>query len=64
MKTDDEATVRALLAAAGIDPPEDELAAMVASYRGMRAAADALYTDDVDRFLPVWLPTDADHEAR
>jgi hypothetical protein len=64
MTTDDGATVRALLAAAGIAPPDDEVAAMTQSYPGLRAAADSLYTEEASRYLPAFLPTDADLEAK
>jgi hypothetical protein len=36
-------TVRALTAAAGLRPAEDELAALAAAYPRLRAAADRLY---------------------
>lgn len=61
---DDDTTVRALLAAAGIAPPEEEIEAMVQGYPRLRGAADALYTDEAARFLPAYFPTDADLEAR
>jgi hypothetical protein len=61
---DDDTRVRALLAAAGIAPPEEEIQAMVHGYPGLRAAADALYTEEASRFLPAYLPTDAELEAR
>lgn len=35
--------VRALLAAAGLNPPEADIAVMAAAYPGFRAAADRLY---------------------
>lgn len=60
---EDEATVRALLAAAGITPPEEEILEFARSYPGLREAADALYLDEVENFLPAFFPTDADHEA-
>ena len=52
MMTDDETTVRRLLAAVGIDPPDDEVDEMVKSYPGLRAAADSLYTTEAERFVP------------
>jgi len=64
MAVDDRTTVRALLAAAGIAPPEDEIEAMTQSYPGLRAAADSLYTEDAARFLPAFFPTDADLEEK
>ena len=64
MATDDGATVRALLAAAGISPPDDEVEAMIQMYPTLRASADALYTPEASRFLPAYLPTDANLEAR
>jgi len=63
-KSDPETIVRALLAAAGIAPPEDEVAKMIASYPGLRAAADGLYTEAISRFLPAPFPTDEELEAR
>jgi len=59
MSTNDEATVRALLAAAGISPPDDEVEVMIQMYPALRASADALYTLEAARFLPAYLPTDA-----
>lgn len=64
MKPDDDATVRALLAAAGIFPPEEEIEAMILTYPSLRAAADALYTEEAARYLPAFDPTDADMEAK
>ena len=64
MTTDDAATVRALLAAAGISPPDDEVEAMIQMYPALRASADALYTPEASRFLPASSPTDADLEAK
>ena len=52
MKSDVEVIVRALLAAAGIDPPDEEVATMIQSYPALRAAADGLYTDEISRLLP------------
>ena len=60
----DDATVRALLKAAGIDPPEDEIEAMIRTYSGLRAAADGLYTEEAARYLPAYDPTDVDLEAK
>jgi hypothetical protein len=64
VELDDGAIVRALLAAAGITPPEDEIQAMIQSYPRLRAAADSLYTQEAARYLPVFFPTDADLEAK
>ena len=64
MPKDDGTTVRALLAAAGISPPDDEVESMIQSYAGLRAAADSLYTEEASRYLPAFLPTDADLEAK
>ena len=64
MATDDGATVRALLAAAGISPPDDEVEAMIQMYPTLRASADAMYTPEASRFLPAYLPTDANLEAQ
>jgi hypothetical protein len=60
MTTDDETTVRRLLAAMGIAPPDDEVAEMVKSYPTLRAAADSLYTPEAARFLPAFVLNDAD----
>ena len=57
MATDDGATVRALLAAAGISPPDDEVEAMIQMYPTLRASADVLYTPEASRFLPA-VPAD------
>jgi hypothetical protein len=64
MKLDPRATVRALLAAAGIAPSEEEVEKMIESYPGLRAATDGLYTDEISRFAPAFLPTDEDLEQR
>jgi hypothetical protein len=64
MPTDDGATVRAMLAASGISPPDDEVEAMIQMYPALRASADALYTPEASRFLPAYLPTDVDLEAQ
>jgi hypothetical protein len=64
VELDDGAIVRALLAAAGITPPEDEIQAMIQSYPRLRAAADSLYTQEAARYLPAFFPTDADLEAK
>ena len=55
MTTDHESTVRRLLAAVGIDPPDDEVDEMVKSYPALRAAADSLYTSEASRFVPAFL---------
>ncbi|MDT3441435.1 MULTISPECIES: hypothetical protein [unclassified Pseudofrankia] len=39
----DDATVRTLLAIAGLKPSEEEIASLVASYPAVRASIDALY---------------------
>jgi len=64
MAPDDGATVRALLAAAGITPPEDEIEKMIQSYPGLRSAADSLYTEEAARYLPAFFPGDADLEEK
>ncbi len=64
MATDHAATARALLAAAGIAPPDDEVEAMIQMYPALRASADALYTPEAARFLPAYLPVDADMVAK
>ena len=56
MPTDDETTVRALLAAAGIAPPDDEVDAMIQMYPTLRASADALYTPEASRSCPRTYP--------
>lgn len=43
MSPDPETTVRALLALAGLTPPEEEVAAMVAAFPGSRALAESLH---------------------
>jgi len=60
MADDPRATVIALLSAAGIAPPEQEVEAMIQSYPALRAAADSLYTDAASRFAPAFLPSDED----
>lgn len=64
MANDDPSTVRSLLRAAGITPPEQEIEAMIQSYPALRAAADSLYTDEISRFAPAFLPTDAEAAER
>lgn len=64
MTPDHSATVRALLAAAGIAPPDEEIAELSQSYPRLRAAADSLYTDEAARFLPAFFPVDVDLEQR
>lgn len=60
MAADARSTVHALLAAAGIRPPEPEVEAMVQAYPALRAAADALYADEIARFEPAFFPTDVE----
>ena len=60
METDDEATVRRLLAAAGIVPPDDEVDEMIKMYPTLRASADSLYTPEASRFVPAFLIDDAE----
>jgi hypothetical protein len=43
MTVDPEAAVTALLDAAGVSPSAPELAALIAAYPSLRAAADALH---------------------
>lgn len=64
MESDPRATVRALLTAAGIAPSEDEVETMVLAYPALRAAADSLFTDEISRHPPAFLPTDVDLEER
>ncbi|MFO0688639.1 MAG: amidase [Myxococcota bacterium] len=63
MTEDARTTVRSLLAAAGIAPPAAEVEAMIQGYPALRAAADALFADEVARHDPVFLPTDAGSEG-
>lgn len=63
MIEDPSATVRALLAAAGIAPPEAEIEAMIAGYPTLRAAADGLYLDAAASFSPAFLPSDGDGDS-
>ena len=42
-RDDTEATVRALVAAAGIEPSEDELATLIAGYPELRSRMDAMH---------------------
>lgn len=63
MIEDPRPVVRALLAAAGIAPPEAEVEQMIAGYPTLRAAADSLYFDDVATFAPAFLASDGDDEA-
>ena len=63
MANDDEVTVRRLLAAEGIEPPDDEVDEMVKSYPTLRAAADSLYAPEAARFVPAFLITDAPSSA-
>jgi hypothetical protein len=44
---DTETTVRVLLAAAGIEPSEEELKGFVQAYPVLRAGADSLYIEAV-----------------
>ena len=57
---DDDVTVRRLLAAMGIEPPDDEVEEMIKSYPALRAAADSLYTPEASRFVPAFLITEAE----
>jgi len=59
MATDDDVTVRRLLAAIGIEPPDDEVVEMIKSYSALRASADSLYSPEASRFVPAYLMTDA-----
>jgi hypothetical protein len=47
---DDTALVRALLERAGFTPPDDDVAALAASYPMVRGMADLLYTVDAARY--------------
>jgi len=57
--TDDDATVRNLLAALRIEPPDDEVGEMIKSYPTLRAAADSLYAPEASSFVPAFSTTDA-----
>ena len=59
MATDDGATVRNLLAALRIEPPDDEVDEMIKIYPTLRAAADSLYAPEAASFVPAFLATDA-----
>ena len=59
MASDDDATVRSLLAAMKIVPPDDEVDAMIKMYPALRASVDALYSPEASRFLPAYVITDA-----
>ena len=52
-----EPIVAALLAAAGLAPSADEVAALASSYPALRAGLDALYLPEADSEhpLPGWL---------
>ena len=52
-----EQIVAALLAAAGLAPSADEVAALASSYPALRAGLDALYLPEADSEhpLPGWL---------
>ncbi|MBY0401998.1 hypothetical protein K2X89_17020 [Myxococcota bacterium] len=63
MPVDARTTVRALLAAAGIRPPEAEVETMIQGYPALRAAADALYCDAIACHAPAFLPTDSPDAA-
>lgn len=47
--TDPAATVRALVAAAGLQPEEEEILQAIAAYPALRASLDALHAAPVDR---------------
>ncbi len=64
MPDDAASNVRALLAAAGLAPPEAEVVAMIEAAPALRAAADALYTDEISAFEPVFLPIAPERPAR
>jgi hypothetical protein len=55
MASDDDVTVRRLLAALSIAPPDDEVEEMIKSYPALRAAADSLYTPDASHFVPAFV---------
>ena len=62
MEQEAEDVVRALLEAAGIHPPEDEVASMIRSYPALRGAADQLFVPEASACLPTFLPTSPDRE--
>ena len=64
MAADARSTVRALLSAADIAPPEPEVEAMTGAYPALRAAADGLYSEEISRFEPVFFPTEVEVAER
>jgi hypothetical protein len=64
MESMNDTIVRALLAAAAIDPPESEVEAMIQSYPALRAAADRMYSMQAEKHLPAFSPTAPDAEER
>ena len=56
MQRDLDGRVRTLLSAAGVAPPSDDFAHLIASYTATRPAADRLFRAEIDRFDPVFLP--------
>jgi hypothetical protein len=63
MTTDDGATVRSLLEAVGVAPPDDEVEDMIQGYPSLRAAADSLYAPEASRFIPSFLTNDAESSS-
>jgi hypothetical protein len=52
----DAIAVETLLTIAGITPPADELAEIVASYAGMRAGLELLYAPEFSAAEPLLVP--------
>lgn len=52
----DQTTVEAMLAAAGLTPPTDEVAELVAAYPGMRASIELLYAPEFADAEPLLIP--------
>lgn len=52
----DQTTVEAMLAAAGLTPPADEVAELVAAYPGLRASIELLYAPEFALAEPLLVP--------
>lgn len=53
----DETAVTAMLSAAGLTPPADELAELVAGYAQLRSGLDSLYAPAFAQSDPYLVPT-------
>jgi hypothetical protein len=53
----DSTTVETLLTIAGLAPPADELAEIVASYPALRAGIELLYAPEFSAAEPLLVPT-------